>query len=284
MGFILNGSNTETITNKKFTVNIYVEYDGVRKKLTMNIKQLLGILGSAILFIGVFLPILSLPIVGNINYFRNGEGDGVFVLVLAVLSLILTITKNYKFLWATGGGSIGMMLFTYYTFYSEMSKQRASLETDLAGNPFKGLAEAMMQSVQVQWGVAVMIIGAALILAAAIIKNDTQIILQSSEKLSQETGSEVIPEPIAVQKITKPIASPDWKNIGKQHLKKQEFKEAVAALSYALNGEPNNGTIYYARAVAYSKLADNHKSIEDIKTAARLGHPKAVEYLQKKNG
>jgi len=44
----------------------------------------------------------------------------------------------------------------------------------------------------------------------------------------------------------------------------------------------NNEKVYYLRAVAYSKLADKQNALEDIKTAARLGHPKAIEYLQKK--
>ena len=37
--------------------------------------------------IGVFLPLLSMPIVGSINYFQNGRGDGVIVLVLAAILL-----------------------------------------------------------------------------------------------------------------------------------------------------------------------------------------------------
>ncbi len=73
----------------------------------------------------------------------------------------------------------------------------------------------------------------------------------------------------------------DWYSIGKEHIKANEYKQAIAALSYAVKNDLNNRDIYYLRAVAYSKLADNIKSLEDIKTAARLGHPKAVEYLNK---
>ena len=43
----------------------------------MTNRQLLGILGSAILFIGVFMPIVKLPVVGKMNYFHNGRVDGV---------------------------------------------------------------------------------------------------------------------------------------------------------------------------------------------------------------
>jgi hypothetical protein len=46
----------------------------------MTKRQLLGIIGSAILFIGVFMPIVKLPVVGEMNYFHNGRGDGVIIL------------------------------------------------------------------------------------------------------------------------------------------------------------------------------------------------------------
>ncbi len=71
----------------------------------MNNRRLLGILGSAILFIGVFMPIVKVPIVGDINYFQNGRGDGVIVLALAVISLALVLLRWYRELWITALGS-----------------------------------------------------------------------------------------------------------------------------------------------------------------------------------
>ena len=37
----------------------------------MKTKQLLGLIGSIVLFIGVFSPIISVPIMGNMNYFNK---------------------------------------------------------------------------------------------------------------------------------------------------------------------------------------------------------------------
>ncbi len=62
----------------------------------MNTRQLLGLLGSALLFIGVFLPLVSIPLLGSLNYFQNGRGDGVFVLLLATGSAILTLIQRYR--------------------------------------------------------------------------------------------------------------------------------------------------------------------------------------------
>jgi len=46
------------------------------------------------------------------------------------------------------------------------------MESELAGTPFRGLADMAMQLVQLQWGWAILIVGAALVISAAAIKED----------------------------------------------------------------------------------------------------------------
>jgi len=142
-------------------------YERGNKKGT---KQLLGLIGSAVLFVGVFAPIVSIPIIGNINYFQNGKGDGVIVLVLAVISLILILLKKFKGLWFTGLGSMGVVVFTFINFQINLANARTQMETELVGNPFRGIADMAMQSVQIQWGWALLIVGAVLVIASAAIK------------------------------------------------------------------------------------------------------------------
>jgi len=142
--------------------------------VNMNTKQLLGLIGSMILFVGVFTPIVSIPFIGNLNYFQNGKGDGTIVLILAVASLVLVLTKNYKWLWFTGIGSLGVLLFTFINFQLKMSEVKTDMESQLAGNPFRGFADVAMQSVQLQWGWALLIVGAALVIASAALREDTK--------------------------------------------------------------------------------------------------------------
>jgi len=142
-------------------------YENVNKKGT---KHLLGLIGSAVLFVGVFVPIISIPIAGNINYFQNGKGDGVIVLILAIISFILVLLKKFKGLWFTGLGSMAIMTFTFINFQMALVDTRTQMETELIGNPFRGIADIAMQSVQIQWGWALLIIGAVLLIASAAIK------------------------------------------------------------------------------------------------------------------
>lgn len=130
-------------------------------------KQMLAIVGAFLLFVGVFLPIVSMPIVGSLNYFHNGQGDGTIVLVLAVISIILAVTQKFRGLWVTGLCSIGLMLFALVTFLMRISEIREQMQAQLADNPFRGLADVAMNSVQLQWGWAVLILGGVLIIVAA---------------------------------------------------------------------------------------------------------------------
>jgi hypothetical protein len=140
----------------------------------MNQKQLLGIIGSAVLFLGVFTPIISVPFIGNMNYFQNGKGDGTIILVLAIVSLVLTLMKKYKGLWYTGAGSAAILLFTFINFQVRMSSMKSDMSRELAGNPFAGLAETMTGAVQLQWGWALLVIGVVLLICSAAMKQSNK--------------------------------------------------------------------------------------------------------------
>jgi hypothetical protein len=140
----------------------------------MGTKQILGLIGSNVLFIAVFTPIFSIPIMGNITYLQNGKSEGTIVLVLAVVSLMLMLAKKCKGLWFTGLGSMAVIAFTFINFQMKMSDMKAKMGANLAGNPFKGFADMAMQTVQLQWGWALLVVGAGLVVASAAIKEKSR--------------------------------------------------------------------------------------------------------------
>ena len=137
----------------------------------MRNRQLVGFLGSALLFLGVFLPIVKLPIVGELNYFANGRGDGVVVLVLAVISFGLVLFRWYWELWITGVDAAAALAFTFFNFQSGMKQVETQMQTDLKDNPFRSLANVAVRSIQLQWGWAVLVIGVVLLIAAAAMRD-----------------------------------------------------------------------------------------------------------------
>ena len=133
----------------------------------MERRQLVGMVGALMLFIGVFAPIVSIPVVGSIIYFEIGRGDGVAVLCLTVVSFLLLLAKRYRSLWFTGLASLGVLAFSFITLQIKISEMKNTLSVELASDPFRGLTKIAVQTVQIQWGWALLMIGAALILCAA---------------------------------------------------------------------------------------------------------------------
>lgn len=138
-----------------------------KKEPKMETHKMLGIIGSIVLFVGVFAPIVSAPIMGDMNYFHNGRGDGVIILVLAGASFCLVLAEKYKGLWLTSIGSIVTMAITFVMFQKRLSDLRTKMDAELSGNAFKGFADMAVNSVQLQWGWAVLIVGVGLLFASA---------------------------------------------------------------------------------------------------------------------
>jgi hypothetical protein len=136
------------------------------------LAMVLGLVGCIVLFLGVFMPIIHIPMAGNINYFHNGKGDGIIILVLVAISLYLILKDKFHHLLLTGMGVLAVLGFTFIRFQMKMSDLKEHLDSELSGNPFRGLADATTEAIQLQWGWAVLIIGALLLMSAAIFRND----------------------------------------------------------------------------------------------------------------
>jgi hypothetical protein len=135
-----------------------------------NLRKIIGLLGAFLLFAGVFCPIISVPIMGSMNYFQNGKIDGMSIIAAAVIAGLLCLITEYRWLPIPGIGSAVMISITYYDYYSKMHEAGENLNNGLFNNLFKGLADAAFQTVQFQWGWAILITGSVLITAAGFMK------------------------------------------------------------------------------------------------------------------
>jgi tetratricopeptide (TPR) repeat protein len=145
--FSMPGDNVARLTGRATAASL-----GMCSRLLPLGQPVLGLVGSGLMFVGVFVPLVKAPVWGTVNYFHNGRGDGVILLVLALVSVILIAAKVYQGLWFTGLGSLALLAFTFVSFQVAMG--------ELADNPFSDWVE-------LQWGWAVLILGALLTTAAA---------------------------------------------------------------------------------------------------------------------
>jgi hypothetical protein len=110
-----------------------------------DLKHLLGYLGSAIVFTGLFLPVFELPAVGRVNYFWNGLGDGMVLLLLVAGSVGALISGRLWVLWLTGASSLVLIGFTL----------------------LRVVLQASVAATQLSWGWPVLFIGGSLLVASA---------------------------------------------------------------------------------------------------------------------
>ncbi|WP_337043154.1 hypothetical protein [Emticicia sp. 17c] len=130
----------------------------------------IGLVGASLLLCGVFAPVISLPIMGNLNLYQNGKSDGTIVLIVAVISLGLVLIKQFKPLVATGIIALGIVGYRFVTIQQRISKISESLGAESDKNPFKELTNAAMGSIQMQWGWGVLFVGAVLVILAGTMK------------------------------------------------------------------------------------------------------------------
>lgn len=168
-------------------------------------QQLTGLFGSLLLLIGVFLPVLSVPIIGSISLLNNGRSDGMIILGLAIASLVLIFMHKIKLLWVTGGISIALLSYDLYMVSSKISQTKAEFSEKMQGNPFGGFAEAMLNSVQLQFGWVVLFLGCIILLVTPILANGGLNLKTSIKK--EEPLSEVDEPKLPIEdKQSEPVA------------------------------------------------------------------------------
>jgi hypothetical protein len=134
------------------------------RQITINARQLVGGLGALLLLIGVFVPLMSGPFGLTINYFNNGQGDGVIIAVLAIASMVSVTLQSYRVLWFTGAGALLLTTYTFTNLILGIDTVRRDLVAD--GDPF-GVGSLAAASFQMQWGWVPLYVGGLLLLRAA---------------------------------------------------------------------------------------------------------------------
>jgi hypothetical protein len=137
---------------------------------------ILGIAGASMLFIGFFCPIISVPIVGGMSYFRmldismstNADFTAIhfaalLVITASIASFIVVATKQYVWLCSAGvGAGIAILLTLVKYFDAKQAAGSAPSETPAFA---RELVKAM--SFQLDFGLAVVGIGTLLLFIAA---------------------------------------------------------------------------------------------------------------------
>ena len=124
-------------------------------------RQIIGLVGGIILFIGVFLPVAKIPILGTVNLFMSGLGNGVFIFFFAIISLIATLFKKEGLQMIMGLLSLGILTFTLGGFLSAMSLMRKS-QSDIS--------QIASNFITIDWGWALLVVSCGMLIVPAFMK------------------------------------------------------------------------------------------------------------------
>lgn len=162
--------------------------------------QLSGIAGSIILFFGAFAPIIGTPL-GSTPLPSEAQG---IIIASSVASLILTFQKAYKWLFLSGCGPALTVTYILFRFFTTIAEAKSSINSELTNNPFRGLADAAVDSIHLDWGIALLIIGVGLILNSARLAIVTKLSSKSKKNLTvfslqSEPEKSIFPLPLTPQ-------------------------------------------------------------------------------------
>lgn len=134
----------------------------------MNDKTL-AVGGSIGLIIGLFLPIVSLPIVGQVNLIGNFTNmSSLALLALSALALFLAAKNRVAEAIWPGGTAAAMLAYWFVRLQWTISQSKSAMSDALRDNPFAGLAQTAADNIQLQWGWLVLIASAAAVVYAAV--------------------------------------------------------------------------------------------------------------------
>lgn len=131
----------------------------------MNTRPI-ALAGAALLLLGAFAPVVSLPIVGNVTLLQDGRSAGWIWIGIAIAAAYFATKDDDNAVGLIGKG--GLILAVAWLFYTliKLSDVRAEASKSLEGNPFKGFADAAMGTIQLQWGWAALFVGASMLIYA----------------------------------------------------------------------------------------------------------------------
>ncbi len=128
-------------------------------------SRILGIIGSVLIIIGIFMPIVSIFGI-NITYFdsiKSGSGpDGFIFLGLGVVSLILALINKTRLLIATGILTLGYVALSFIGYKSKMNEATSGVDSQINAQ--------LGNIIQLQWGWALFVLGGILLIVAGIMK------------------------------------------------------------------------------------------------------------------
>ena len=151
-----------------FDRKFWLDTSGRAKRGGRMTNRNLAFAGAALLVVGLFMPIVTLPMVGAVSTFGNGTNWIAYVLtgLAAVAAYLASKDQTDDVIWP-GLGAAAVIVAAFVALQVRIAGAKAQLADGLEGNPFAGLATRFADAIQIQWGWLVLGAGIALMIYAS---------------------------------------------------------------------------------------------------------------------
>jgi len=130
-------------------------------------KKLIVLIGVVVTIVGLFLPIITAPIVGSINMLLpgGGVGDGIFVLVLIAVAGVLALMGQVRHAVWPALGSLGFICYKFFELKGAVDASAAQIAATPGAAEF---AEQLGGATQINWiGWIVLVLGCLITLVGS---------------------------------------------------------------------------------------------------------------------
>ncbi len=143
-------------------------------KLHINTNQLFIIMGILLLLTGIFLPLLSVPKLGQYSYYTIHSYHWIVIAGLIATMLVLLFFKLYQWVSIPALFSLGMIIYTLANLTQKIHELRNKLLASLDAEPWQKLYVKLMmdsleRSTNLRWGFAIIVAGIVFIIIGAFI-------------------------------------------------------------------------------------------------------------------
>lgn len=137
-------------------------------KLRDPIRRGAAVIGSGLMVWGAFMPLLGINFLKDESFFELRPVGAAIIIALAAITIALALKKWYAWLYATGFVSVGLLVYAVIVLRTRTTNAHNDLE-HVADSPLRSLGSSVVDSAGLRHGWVVMMLGALIILAVAIL-------------------------------------------------------------------------------------------------------------------
>lgn len=136
-------------------------------------RQQIAYVATALLFLSLFMPLISVPIMGSVTFIRFARGlPGLAMLMSVALAFLFTVRRSYRFLLAPGVLSLCSLGYVFWGFQELRESIGTTRNTQPTDDSFlrslDAVTQGLSEAIQIQWGFGVALLGAVMLLAIAV--------------------------------------------------------------------------------------------------------------------